>query len=254
MVIEHSCGRGPVDDAVVDLVGDHDDPTLRAGRSDLGERFGVEHGSSRVRRRGEHESIEVPGSVEVGGGRCPSALGADRDRHRFDAECQERVAVTGVPGLEHTDAIAGFEQREEGEGEAGRRACDDDDPLGSDAVVAVSEPPPQRVQSGGVGIAEWLVEVGPNCCSGGHRQWRRWLADLQVKDASPRNLERCSLASHRHCMKRRYSAGAERSLDHSPIIALRPVRTRHVIRESVPPFRIVAQLNRISPGAGARRR
>ena len=50
MMVEHTSRRGTVDDAVVDLVRNHGDPSCPAGGGDVGQRVGAQHGAGRVRR------------------------------------------------------------------------------------------------------------------------------------------------------------------------------------------------------------
>ena len=104
----------------------------------------------------------------------------------------------------------------------GRRAGDHQDPLRIDTVVALGEPTAQRVQPGGVGVSEWLVEVGAYGLARQLRQRRRRLTDLEVQYAAPRCLEPRRLATHRHRMERRHGGSTERGLDHRPILALGP--------------------------------
>jgi hypothetical protein len=159
MVIEHQRCGVPVDDAVVDLVGDHGDAAGSTRGGDLGECVRSQHGAGRIRGRGEHQPRQVASCVEVCRRRRPPALGPHRDRDGHHPEGQEGVAVARIAGLEHPDPVARLEQREERQREARRRPRNDEHPLDVDPLVALGEAPPQRVQPGSVGVAERLVEV-----------------------------------------------------------------------------------------------
>ncbi len=156
----------------------------------------------------------------MGGRRCPPALRPDGDGDRFDAQRQQGVAVARIARLEYADASAGLEQREEGERESGRRPRHDEDPIDLDAFT-LRESPTQRVDAGGVGVAELLVEMGAHGLPSEGGQRRRRLTDLEMQDSMPRRLQPCGLAAHRHRMERRHCGGADSGLDHLPIVASR---------------------------------
>ena len=164
----------------------------------------------------------MTGRVEIGGRRGPPARRPDRDRDRLHPEGQQGIAIAGIARFQHPHTGAGFEERQERQREPSGRAGDHQDPLQVDAVVAVGEPTAQRVQPGGVGVPERLVEVGANRVASQLRQRRRRLTNLEVQYPAPRCLERRRLTAHRHGMERRYRGGTERGLDHRPILALGP--------------------------------
>ncbi len=217
--VEHPRRGRSVDDAVVDLVGDHGDAARPTVRGHLPDRLRAQHRSRRVGRRREHEPGEITGAVEMGGGRCPSTVGPHRNRDRGHPEGDQCVAVTRIPGLEHADAVARPEQRQEGEGEPGGGSGDDEHPIRGDALVPVREPPAQRLQAAGVRVAQRAVELLAHGVTSHDRQRRRGLADLEVEHSAPGRLQCARFAAHRHRMERRNSCGANGGLDHSPIVA-----------------------------------
>ena len=156
----------------------------------------------------------------MGGGRRPPGLGPHGNRHGRHAQRQQGIAVAGVSGLQHSDPVADVEHREEGQRESGRCPGNDDHALVADTRVAIGDAPPQRVQPAGVGVAEGLVEMGPNRLPGEHRERGGRLAHLEVHDPPPRGLERARLPAHRHRMERWHGGSTHSGFDHVAIVAL----------------------------------
>ena len=92
----------------------------------------------------------------------PPRVGPYRDRNGGQAKGNESIAIARVAGFDHPDAGSRLEHRQERQGESGRRAGDDDYPLGFNLLIAFGDPFPERLSTCRVGVSEGEIELFDN--------------------------------------------------------------------------------------------
>ena len=115
-------GGARVGDPVVDLVADQLDPGALAVGRQRGQLVRRQHGARRVGRAGDDQPVDPVEVLQHRDGGLVAGLRAARQLDDLAAQRREDVAVAGIAGAGHRDAVADVEGREEGEQEAAGRA------------------------------------------------------------------------------------------------------------------------------------
>ena len=137
-------------------------PSPSAASISARERLARHHGAGRIGGAADQHALERRAAVRVDqhvGRDRPARRRRGLDQHRLAAERLEDVAVRRIAGHRDRDAIAGLEQRQEGEDESGRRSGGRDHPrrLDGDAVglaVVARDARAQRRDAERFGIGE----------------------------------------------------------------------------------------------------
>ena len=124
--------------------------------------------------------------VERLGRGCPARASSHGDRHRFNIEGEQRIAIRRVARLKHTHALASIEARQKRERETCRRASHDHHSINRNLhavplLVMLGDATAQAHQPRSVGIAKRAVLHCVHCCGNrGGRCRRCGLADFEM--------------------------------------------------------------------------
>ena len=169
---------------MVDLVADQLDAAAFAVRRQRGQVVRGQHGAGRVGGAGDDQAVDAPVNLaellQHRHGRLVPGLRAARQLDDLAAQRREDVAVAGVAGAGHRDAVADVEGREEREQEAAGRARGHDHVVRGDGqavgvAVVRGDAGPQLGQAERDGVAEHVAlqrvggrqADGPGCGGGG---------------------------------------------------------------------------------------